>query len=298
MSITLRQLRYLEALGAERHFGRAAAACHVTQPALSTQIRELETTLGLALVERAPRGVSLTPAGEAALERARGILRAVDDLADFARAETDGLSGRMRLGVIPTIAPYLLPRLLSRAAEAFPRMSLEIRESRTEPLVAALHDGALDLVLAAVPVAGQGESLAAAALFEDRFLMLRQADAAPEAVAAAPLLLLEEGHCLRDQALAALPLGADRAVSRFGASSLATLVEMVASGMGVTLIPQMSAAVETRGRRVVASPCSTPAPRRLVGLLWRKSSPRGPAFESFAEMARGLAPPPNEEATA
>ena len=269
---TLRQLRYLTALAEAGHFGRAAAACHVTQPALSMQIKELEAELGLALVDRA-RGAVLTPEGEELAERARALTAGVRDLEDFARERRGEGSRRLALGVIPTIAPYLLPRLLPVLQSVIPDLDLKVRETRTAALMSELSAGELDAVIAARPLGGEG--IEVADLFEDAFLL---ASPAAEPLAAADprslpperLLLLEEGHCLRDQALGACEIGD---VSTFGATSLTTLLQLVAHGQGVTLLPQM-AAQGLSDPRIALNRFPDPQPSRIVAMAWRRASPR------------------------
>ena len=272
--------------------GRAAERCSVTQPALSMQIQELERALEVALLERLPKGVRLTEAGAAIAARARGILLEVEDLRACAQTHATGLGASLRFGVIPTIAPYLLPSAIQRWREAYPTLRPEIRESQTAVLVRELINGELDLILAALPI--EHPELEGAPLFEDRFLFvepsptpLRRSDSygvAPRSFKEQRLLLLEEGHCLRDQTLAVWPLGACGEISRYGASSLSTLVQMAAGGMGVTLIPEMSVGVEAVGRNVRLSRFPGPEPRRRLGLVWRKASPRRRAFEAIGAL--------------
>lgn len=292
--ISLKQLRYFDAVAREGAMGRAAERCFVTQPALSMQIQELERRLGTQLLERVAKGVRLTEAGREVAERARAILLSVEDLMVAAEAYEAGLRGALRLGVIPTVAPYLLPAALKRWRDVLPELRPEIRESQTETLVRELLAGELDAALVALPVEhGELESLG---LFEDRFLAVEPAPAplqgageietAPAQLQGEKLLLLEEGHCLRDQTLAVWPFEAGCEVSRYGASSLSTLVQMSAGGMGVTLIPEMSVPVEAVGRSVRLSRFAEPEPRRLIGLVWRRLSPRRRAFEAVAELFR------------
>ncbi|MEL7465769.1 MAG: LysR substrate-binding domain-containing protein [Pseudomonadota bacterium] len=275
--LTLRQLRYFEALAAHGHFGRAAEACAVSQPALSVQIKELEESVGARLFAREPREVRLTPLGEEFLARALGILRAVDELGDLAQAARAGLVGRLRLGVIPTIAPYVLPSIIGALKAAHPDVDLHVRETLTSGLLADLRDGKLDAAILALPVSEP--SLAETPLFTEKFLLVR-----PESAAEAPaptasalvgerLLLLEEGHCFRDQALAFCGMPAGRQRDGLDGSSLSTLVQMVASGIGVTLIPEMAEAVETRSAPVSVARFDGPAPSRTIGMVWRRSSP-------------------------
>ena len=291
--VTLKQLRYFEALAEHGHFGRAAAACSVSQPALSVQIKDLETTLGAPLFERGPRQVSLTHLGETFAVRVTAILRAVDELSDLAAARRDRVAGTLRLGVIPTIAPYLLPALLQALAVSHPDLDLRVRETITPRLIAELSAGRLDLAIVALPVSEP--SLTEVELFDEDFLLVRpltQADCPvpdPETLCRERVLLLEEGHCFRDQALAFCGMGAASPRDGLDGSSLATLVQMVGAGIGVTLIPEMAAPVETRSAAVAVARFPTPCPRRTVGVVWRRSSPLAAQFAAFAEEIRACA---------
>lgn len=297
--LTLKQLRYADALAAHGHFGRAAEACAVSQPALSQQIKELEAALGIALFERAPRAVRLTPFGAQALARARHILSEVDALGDLARAAQHGGLQRLRLGVIPTIAPYLLPAVIARLAAERPALDLHVRETITPRLVAELGSGTLDAAIVALPVAAPG--LTERALFAEELVLVRpgsEAGTPPPpraALAERRLLLLEEGHCFRDQALAFCNMPAARPREGLDGTSLATLVQMVGAGIGITLIPDMAVPVETRSAPVCVDRFGPRAPVRRVGLVWRKASPLAEALEAIAEVIRaahaGLAPP-------
>ena len=284
--ITLKHLRYFDALARHRHFGRAAEASAISQPALSLQVKELEELLGAPLVERGAR-VSLTELGEAFSLRSRDVLRAVDELGALARASTGPLSGRLRLGVIPTVAPYLLPRLMRSLAGRFPDIDLRPREAVTPKLVRDLHEGRLDLALLALPVSEP--SLEEHALFEEEFLLVRHESAASLPIPplvdlpAAPLLLLEEGHCFRDQAIAVCKLTPGPASEIMEGSSLSTLVQMVGAGIGVTLIPEMAAEVESRSAPVVLHRLPEPRPSRTIGLVWRRSNPLADRFVGLAE---------------
>lgn len=243
--VTLKQLRYFDALAREQHFGRAAEACAVTQPALSMQIQELEASLGIALVERTRSGIKLTPKGEVIAMRAQRLLNDVRDLIDYAQSAGGVLTGALRVGVIPTIAPYLLPPLLPIIREQYPDLELHLRETQTMPLVDELVEGKLDVVLLALPV--KNPDIEALELFGDKFLLAvpksqqlsGRVRATREMVEHDKLLLLEEGHCLRDQALTYCSLQHVDAVNMFGASSLSTIVEMVAAGLGITLLPEL-----------------------------------------------------------
>jgi LysR family hydrogen peroxide-inducible transcriptional activator len=295
--ITLRQLRYLSALAKHGHFGRAAEACAVTQPALSMQIRDLERTLGVAVVERRPGDVMLTDVGREIARRGEDVLTASRDLVDFARHRSGLLTGRLTLGVIPSLAPYLLPRILPMLQSRFPELRLELRETQTRQLIDDIKNGALDAAMLALPL-GEPE-IETTALFEDLFLLaVPSDDPHPETTRIAAsdidqnrLILLEDGHCLRDQALAfcaaATPgraSGANGTV--FGASSLTTVMQMVAGGYGVTLIPQIAADVERRDRRVKFLRLENPQPGRNIGLAFRRTSPRKADFAALGEVVK------------
>jgi LysR family transcriptional regulator, hydrogen peroxide-inducible genes activator len=295
--ITLRQLRYLSALAKHGHFGRAAESCAVTQPALSMQIRDLERTLGVAVVERRPGDVMLTDIGREIARRAEDVLTASRDLVDFARHRSGLLTGRLTLGVIPSLAPYLLPRILPLLQARFPELQLELRETQTRQLVEDIKSGALDAAMLALPV---GEpDIDAIAMFEDLFLLAVPAgdprsDATPVAavdIDQSRLILLEDGHCLRDQALAfcataARGRSAGAGGTVFGASSLNTVMQMVAGGYGVTLIPQIAADVERRDERVKFLRLENPQPGRSIGLAFRRTSPRKADFAALSEVVK------------
>lgn len=288
--VTLKQLRYFDALAREQHFGRAADACAVTQPALSMQIQELEASLGIALVERTRGGIKLTIKGEEVAERAQRILNDVRDLIDYARQAGGILSGKLRLGVIPSVAPYLLPPLLPLIREKYPDLELYVRETQTQPLIDELVEGKLDVLLLALPV--RHPDIETESIFEDRFLLALpkskkltgKVRATKEMVESDRLLLLEEGHCLRDQALTYCSLQQVDAVNTFGASSLSTIVEMVSGGLGITLLPEICLGVEGRSRDIKVIRFVDPEPSRSIGLAWRRSSPRRDDFMALAKL--------------
>lgn len=292
-NLTLRQLRYVEALARHGHFGRAAAASAVSQPALSMQIKELEAELGAALFERAARQVRLTRFGEAFLERSREILRGVDELADLARSARDGLLGRLRLGIIPTVAPYLLPAIIGRLTASHPGLDLHVRETLTSRLMEELSEGRLDAAILALPVSES--AFAEVPLFAEDFMLVRPAEDAakpvpqPEDLREMRLLLLEEGHCFRDQALAFCNMHAALPREVLEGSSLSTLVQMVAAGIGVTLIPEMAVPVETRSASVALARFGAPAPSRTIGMIWRRTSPLAAKLAQVAEVVRQAA---------
>ena len=288
--ITLRQLRYLAALARTRHFGKAAEECAVTQPALSMQIRELERELGVDLIERRPGEIAVTETGIEVARRADHILAATRDLVDFAR-HRDVLSGPLKLGIIPTLAPYLLPRVLPLLQARYAALRLDVRETQTDTLVEELAAGALDCLLLAMPV--EGADVETIALFDDRFLL-----AAPAAeplpkrrvtvadVDQRRLILLEEGHCLRDQALAFCASKTRDAPAGLGATSLATVMQMVANGYGVTLVPEIAAEVEVRDARVKLTRFAAPEPGRVIGLAFRRTSPRRKDFDALGAVVK------------
>ena len=292
-NITLKQLRYFEALVQHGHFGRAAAASSVSQPALSVQIRELEDQLGVVLFERRPRQVRLTGFGEQFSVRASAILRSVDELSDLARSARDRLVGRLRLGVIPTIAPYLLPTLLGRLAEMHLGLDIHVRETLTPRLLRELSDGQIDCAILALPV--DDPALREVDLFSEAMVLVRHSDQENAPMPSADqlretrLLLLEDGHCFRDQALSFCNLGAARPRDGLDGSSLSTLVQMVGAGIGVTLIPEMAVPVETRSASVSLARFAPPEPGRTVGMVWRKTNPLSDQLMEIADVVRDCA---------
>jgi LysR family hydrogen peroxide-inducible transcriptional activator len=290
--ITLKQLRYLSALAEHRHFGRAAAACSITQPALSMQIRELEKELAAQLVERRPGEAVLTEIGHEVVTRSSQLLASARDLVDFARHGRAILSGELSLGVIPTLAPYVLPRVLPKLQERYPELQVELRETQTGVLVDELTRGHLDVIMLALPVTES--DLETMPLFDDPFLLAVPAgDARPRTgritsrdIDRDRLILLEEGHCLRDQALAFCANSRRGGSMGLGATSLATVMQMVANGYGVTLVPQVAVDVEVRDDRVRLLRFVSPQPGRTIGLAWRRTSPRKSDFIALGEIAK------------
>jgi LysR family hydrogen peroxide-inducible transcriptional activator len=287
--ITLRQLRYLTSLARYRHFGRAAEDCSVSQPALSMQVRELEREIGAELVERRPHEIAFTATGVEVAERAERILAATRDLIDFAR-HRDVLSGILKLGIIPTLAPYILPRILPKLQAEYPRLRLEVRETQTKMLLEELVRGELDGVMWALPV--EGADIETLQLFDDPFLLaVPAADERPlrgrvgiADVDQGRLILLEEGHCLRDQALAFCATPRRDMPAGLGATSLATVMQMVANGYGVTLLPEVAAEIEVRDDRVRLLRFAEPQPARTIGLAWRRTSPRRKDFAALGDI--------------
>ena len=288
--LTLKQLRYVEALARLEHFGRAAEVSAISQPALSMQIKELEQSLGAALFERGARHVRLTRLGEDFAARVRDILRAVDELEDLARVARDRLVGRLRIGVIPTVAPYLLPTIIGNLTQAYPGLDIQLRETLTPRLIRDLAEGRLDTAIVALPVSEP--SLTEVGLFSETFVLVRPAADAdlpvpgPEGLREMRLLLLEEGHCFRDQALSFCNLHPAPPREFLDGSSLTTLVQMVGAGIGVTLIPEMAVPVETRSAAVSVARFADPQPERRIGMVWRRTSPLAPQLAQIAEVVR------------
>ncbi len=289
-NLTFKQLRYFEALARHGHFGRAADACAISQPALSMQIKELEGELGAALFERGARQVRLTGFGEAFALRVRDILRSVDELQDLARVSQDGLVGRLRIGVIPTVAPYLLPAIIGNLTNAYPGLDLHVRETVTGTLIGELAEGRIDAAIVALPVSEP--SFAEVALFAEDFVLVRpgEDEGKPvpngETLSKMRLLLLEEGHCFRDQALSFCNRHSALPRELLDGSSLSTLVQMVSAGIGVTLIPEMAVAVETRSASVSVARFENPKPSRTIGMIWRRTSPLANQLLQISEVVR------------
>lgn len=290
---TLKQLRYLVALAEYHHFGKAADACFVTQSTLSAGIQELETLLGTVLVDRGNRSVIFTPVGEAVLRRARKLLSEAEELVEEAAAGRQPLSGRLRMGVIPTVGPFLLPRTLPALRAAYPALKLYLTEDRTERLVEQLKEGALDVLLLALPYdTGDVEAISLAG---DSFYFcclpehpMAQRNRVPaEALKDENLLLLEDGHCLRDHALAACRLEGARNAQGFRATSLHTLVQMVDNGLGVTLLPKLALDGKLLdGTRLVARPMEDAEAKREIGLVWRRGTARREEFQLLADFLK------------
>ncbi len=292
---TIKQLQYLVALRQHGHFGRAAEACFVTQSTLSAGLRELESLLGIVLVERTRRVVRFTPLGQKIAEKALRVLRESEELSDMARAEGKPLHGELRLGVIPTIAPFLLPAMLPRLRAQWPNLKLFLREETSQAACDALHRGQLDCVLLALPY-GCGD-VDKAPLFDDRLFVAFPRGEAPADLSVAPgsidenrLLMLEDGHCLKDHALSACNRPELRAEAAMMGTSLHTLVQMVDNGLGLTFVPGM--AIEAgilEGTDVDARPLKSDHGFRSVALIWRRSSPREEEFQLLAETLRQIA---------
>jgi LysR family transcriptional regulator, hydrogen peroxide-inducible genes activator len=288
---TIQQLRYAVAVADERYFGRAATATHVSQPSLSAQVRELEGRLGVTLFERTTRGVLLTPAGEDLVARARRVLTEVDDLVAAAERLAEPGVGPLHLGVIPTVAPYLVPGLVSRLRRELPGIELHLHEEQTDRLQGQLADGRIDAAILALPVARPG--LEERELYTEAFVLaapkghrlVQRGSCGPEDLATEPLVLLEEGHCLRDQALDVCSLAGREGGTEIQGTSLGTVVQMVAAGLGVTLLPASAVPVEVKGDTPVAvARFAKPRPSRTIGVVWRSSSPRSEAIHQVADL--------------
>jgi len=288
---TLKQLRYLVALHKENHFGKAAEACHVTQSTLSAGLQELESLLGTQLVERTKRTVMFTALGEEIVNRALIILNDVDDLTDMASASKDPLKGIVRLGIIPTIAPYLLPKIMPALQESLPELELQLREDKSGELCDMMRTGELDLLLYALPFAcGDADEIP---LFYDGFVAaypkgsIKKKSITTAELDDSRLMLLEEGHCLRDHALDACQLVGNKARRELSGTSLATILQMVAAGHGTTLLPQMAVdAGLTNGVNIDVLPFSDINPTRTIGLAWRKTNPRAVTFRKLGEVIK------------
>ena len=294
IGLTLKQLRYFEALARHLHFGRAAEACSISQPALSLQIKELESMFGAPLVERGVREIRLTPIGRDLLDKARHILLAVEELDDLVRASKGPLAGRLRLGIIPTVAPYFLPNIIAALSSRFPELDLNLREAVTQSLIEDLQEGRIDLAVVALPISEP--TLTEFALFEEDFVLVRMSQDADKPVPNAKalrtmrLLLLEEGHCFRDQALSFCEFDNSRPGAMMEGSSLSTLVQMVGAGLGVTLIPEMAVEMETRSADVSIARFPHARPSRTIGLVWRMTNPLSDHFMQIGAIIRGAGP--------
>jgi LysR family hydrogen peroxide-inducible transcriptional activator len=294
--MNLRDLRYLVALADHKHFGRAAAACFVSQPTLSTQIRKLEEELGVALVERAPRRVMLTPVGRDIAERARRVVAEVTQMGEVARRSQDPEAGSVRLGLFPTLAPYLLPHVLPGIRARFPRLELLLVEEKTDALLARLREGRLDAAILALPL--HDESLHVEPLFREPFVMAvpqshvfarRTRPLALHELDQEHLLLLEEGHCLRDQALDVCRLAGANERDGFRATSLETLRQMVAAGIGVTLLPMLAVQPPVPpSPDVHLLPFAGKPPSRDIAMVWRRSSAMQEFLQQLAAQFQAL----------
>jgi LysR family hydrogen peroxide-inducible transcriptional activator len=289
--LKLKDLSYLVALADERHFGRAAQRSFVSQPTLSAQLKKLEEYLGVQLIERNPKQVTLTAAGEQIVTRARRILEASEEVVTLARAHRDPLAGKLRLALLPTIGPYLLPRVSREIRKALPRLELRLYEYQTEQTLEKLHAGQIDVGILALPVEMDG--LESRALYDEPFTvalpehhrLTKKTALKVEDLKDEPLLLLEDGHCLRDQALEVCSRVGMQETQDFRATSLETLRQMVATGAGVTLLPELaSRGAYGSARGVVLRPFVKPTPVRHIGAIWRKTTARKPAIEALCKV--------------
>ena len=297
--MNLRALKYLVKLAEFQHFSKAAEACFVSQPTLSTQIRKLEDELGVQLVERAPRNVQLTQVGKEIVDRARHVLRDIEQIQATARRSKDPEKGTLRLGIFPTLAPYLLPHVVPGIRRRFPQLKLQLAEEKTNDIIRLLEDGNLDAGLLALPL--EDDSLDYATLFNEPFVMAipgshplagKQVIDLSDLVES-ELLLLEEGHCLRDQALEVCAMAGAHERVDFHATSMETLRQMVAADVGVTLMPVLSVRPPIAATaNVELRPFREPAPNRTIALVWRRSSPLGPLMKKLAtclsDLPKGL----------
>ena len=292
MNMTLRQMSYALALAETGHFGRAAERCHVTQPALSQQIRQLEEACGSPLFDRLGKSVRVTPLGREFVERARGIIERADGLEMFLAGKRGRPERALRFGLIPTVAPYLLPDIFPALQRDMPDLSFAVSESRTDALIAGIEDGSVDFALIATELPAGGPKLVAAELFSDEFVLatpLGEDATGPVALAGITgerMLLLDEGHCFRDQAIAACGLDRDVGRRTFAATSLSTIIEFVANGQGVTLLPVIALRKEATGGRIAVHALQSPGARRELRLVWRDGAPYSVIFEEVAGVIR------------
>jgi LysR family transcriptional regulator, hydrogen peroxide-inducible genes activator len=289
--IKLKDLRYLVALADERHFGRAAERSFVSQPTLSAQLKKLENYLGVQLIERQPKQITLTEAGEQIVARARRILQASDEMLALARTHRDPLAGKLRMALLPTIGPYLLPRVAREIHKALPRLELQLYEYQTGPMLERLSTGQIDLGILALPVDMEG--FEARQLYVEPFTLAipaqhrlsKKKDVRIEDLKDETLLLLEDGHCLRDQALDVCSGVGVQEKQDFRATSLETLRQMVATGAGITLLPELASRnAYGTSRDVVLRPFAEPQPQRYIGAIWRKTTARRPAIDAVCKL--------------
>ncbi len=292
---TLRQLEYLVAVAEHGTFGAAAAALRISQPALSTQVAEAEQRLGLTMFERGRHGARATPEGEAVLAAARRVIEEVRELVRIGAERSGDLAGPLALGVIPTIAPYLLPTVVRETRRRFPAVELQLREERTATLLTSLRSATVDLALLAAPIPGDATGIEVVELARDPFVLalpeghpFAGASRLPRsALASLPMLLLEEGHCLREHAADACSIIGASPLGSIQGTSLPSLSQMVAAGMGATLLPASALPVEARsGSGITTRPLRKPEPFRTIALAWRSRSPRAEQYRSLAEGLR------------
>lgn len=304
MIITLKQMRYALAVARTGHFGRAAVASSVSQPALSQQILALEELCGSALFDRGKSGITLTPFGREFIERAEPVVRAAEMLDSFALRSGADPKRAIRFGLIPTVAPYLLPHIFPELTRCLPDLKFTISESRTEALLGGIGDGSLDVALIATDPPAAGPKLVVAPLFEDPFVLATprsEATDAPVSLASLEperILLLDEGHCFRDQTIAACRLDGERSARTFAATSLSTIVEFVANGQGVTLLPSIALRKEASDPRIAIHRLDSPNAGRRLSLVWRAATPFGETFARIAEAIRSTPPQSMDQAVA
>ena len=297
MTISLKQMRYAVAIARAGHFGRAAESCSVSQPALSQQILALEASCGTALFDRLKSGVRLTPFGRGFVQLAQATIESARALDAFALGHSGRPDRPLHFGLIPTVAPYLLPEIFPALAESLADLTFTISENRTDGLIASLVDGSLDIALIGTEPPDGGPKLVSQTLFFDPFVLatsLEDRIAKPVSLAMLQpdrILLLDEGHCFRDQTIAACRLESDPAARTFSATSLSTIVEFVVNGKGVTLLPQIALDREANDPRIVIHPIVSPVVGRVLSLVWREATPYGPTFERIAEVIRQLRRP-------
>jgi len=292
---TIRQMRYFDALATTLHFRKAAELVHISQPALSAQIAEMEALAGAPLFERSQRRVIMTELGRSLLPGIRAILKELQALEEISTQSKGLLQTQLRLGIIPTVAPYLVPHLIPLLREKHPSFRLQLRESLTAKLLDELQAGEIDVIVAALPIAD--DRLTHVKLFDDRFLIATSSNdktvlSSPmtqDSAALDRLLLLEEGHCMRDQALAVCSLPSQRQLVKYGATSMTTLLQMVSHGMGLTLIPEIAIRAEARNNNMRIVPFEGEQPKREIALFWRRQSKRRRDFEALAECIIGTA---------
>lgn len=293
MHLSLKQMRYAVAVAEAGHFGRAARLCNISQPALSQQVQAIEIACGTALFDRLKTGIRPTPFGAEFVRRARIVLDSADSLAAFALGHAGEPDRPIRFGLIPTVAPYLLPEIFPAFASQLPGLDFTVSENRTDALIGGLVDGTLDVALIGTEAPRHGTRLISQPLFEDAFVLATsiEDDAAPPvSLASIPperILLLDEGHCFRDQTIAACQLDNAPGVRTFAATSLSTIVEFVANGQGVTLLPRIALRKEATDPRIAVHDLVSPGAKRLLSLVWRQATPFGPTFDRMAEAIRG-----------
>lgn len=298
MTISLKQMRYAAAVARTSHFGRAADACSVSQPALSQQILALEALCGTPLFDRLKSGVRLTPFGRAFVDLAQSAIESAEALEALVEGRTGRPDRAIRFGLIPTVAPYLLPAIFPAFSTNLPDLRFAVSENRTDALLDGLADGSLDIILIGTEAPRSGPRLVSRALFEDAFVLAtcagEQATTGPVTLSSLPperILLLDEGHCFRDQTIAACRLDGAQGSRTFAATSLSTIVEFVANGQGVTLLPRIAIRKETQDQRIAIHDLVSPGAGRTLSLVWREGTPFGATFERMAEVIRLSHPP-------